>query len=180
MRITAPHPTLLWAGMEAGKTTICAAVSDTVGLSMHQVCIGNNSRMFDSFSYMEDEDFASPMELPLNTKSYMPFMFETKWHRITPVTLVFIDDVFNIPNGELLYHQICNITPHVVAMGQPGLGPAWSSSFVPDIVGPYSTCELNRFIDESTLRAAHLPDNPDKADRERFDRDYCIAAKPWW
>ncbi len=170
-RISDSKPSILWAGMMAGKTTICSELSRAMK-NTPQIYVGNNMVGMESFHCLPD-DYAHPYELPLADGREEDGM----WARITPYTIVFIDDLFNIPDAEHLYARVVARTPHVIAMGQidPYNPDHWPiGKYLSDIIGPYATWEMNPLIDYETLRKSQATRT--LKGRRKFNRDTCAAV----
>jgi hypothetical protein len=147
-RVTTGRPTILWAGRQAGVSYICRVLSSVLE-SMPQIGIGLDHDEFDGFLF-DVENFFHPLELPLRFEDNCSAV----WDKITPVTLVFIDDLFSMPGSEELYNRVLSITPHVIASGQMDSADWNVSNYVDHIIGPYATWELNPLLDQTTLRSS--------------------------
>jgi hypothetical protein len=170
-RISDGRPSMLWAGMQAGKSVVCREVSRTIGDNMPQIVIGYGPESFGGFHVTENE-YLHPAELTLTTDREE----DVAWSSITPHTVVFIDDLFNIPDAEQLYNRICNITPHVVAMGQVGDSGFPISRYLTHVIGPYASWEMNPLLEGDIMRRDRDRRHPTKQDRARFNNDMAASV----
>lgn len=165
-------PSIVWAGRQSGKSVICERVSHAME-NMHQVAIGYSLENFEHF-LVDDTTFIHPIELPVE----MGYEDSFKWGLITPITVVFIDDIFNLPMAEELFNQICRRTPHVVAMGHTS-NLSWNiQNYLPNIIGPYSSWELNPYLSDEALRRERPRG---KKNHKKFNNDLvaCIETANW-
>ena len=173
-RITNELPTILYAGSKAGKSTICRELSKTLRVR-DQMGVSREARVFSDFNLSIIDDHASPMELPLRYSSATSVDYDM-WDRISPDTIVFIDDVFNLPDGEELFDRICTITPYVIAMGNKnGIGKAWVHDHSSYYVGPYASWELNELLDYKQMR-----NDRRYGSRKSFNAEYAACGDLAW
>lgn len=154
--VTDYAPTILWAGIRGGKTTIAAAVSQALNV-MPQVVVGRAPE--DFIGFYPEAYYLHPAEITPATKS--------KWAAITQRSLVFIDNCFEREQDEELFDRVSAITPHVLALVR-GDGSTWPvAKYLPNIIGPYASHELNPLID-MTLARQQRPS--DKKDISKFNK----------
>lgn len=171
-RIEAGKPSIIWAGKESGKTLISKRISQWFD-GMEQIGIGYSPELFDEF-LIDSDSYYHPAELPL-TYNLFDDEAELGWYSMTPNTIVFIDNLFNIPEAEKFYKAVTSITPHVVAMGTSIKdAPAWPvSEYLDHYIGPYATWEMNPYFDKEKLRE----DRPkSKAARRKFNKELTVSV----
>lgn len=155
----------------SGKSTICVKISQTLQ-NTPQLYVGNSITGLSGYA-IDSSDYAHPIELPLAEGREDDAM----WQRVTPYTLVFIDDMFNMPDAEHLYSRIVSKTPYVIGTGQidPYNNEHWPiGKYLGDLIGPYATWEMNPLIDQDIARSSRSTWS--LADRQKFNKETCAAV----
>jgi hypothetical protein len=174
-RLGEGEPSIIWAGRQAGKTEICRRVSHAFEAA-HQVGISYSPEHFEDF-LIEDYDHFHPAEVTLEFGAEL----EPIWEALTPQTVVFIDNLFELPFAEELFYRIAHVTPHIVAMTSIGIEDSgWDvSKTIAYMIGPYATWEMNPMMDQEALRESR---SMTPGDRRKFNDELlaCVNTKYMW
>jgi hypothetical protein len=168
------QPTILWAGRQSGKTEVCRRVSHMFEAAP-QIAIGYSPGQFEGF-LIEEHNCFHPAEVVLE----FGYELERIWETVTPGTIVFIDNLFELPFCEELFNSIANVTPHIVAMSSHGIEDAGISvnKYVNHIFGPYATWEMNPLMDADSLRSG----TKNAGERRKLNDELvaCVNTKHTW